>query len=112
MTDRVAARVLLALLRRRNGGLGRIAAVGGNLPERGHRDAATIGFVSSFEPIGAGGAAALAAPIVRRVAASAHAPWIGSIPGLVGIGCVLSQSVRAAAPGSTPAFSALGAKTA
>ena len=40
MADGIAARALLAFLRRRPGTLGSIAAVGGDLPERGHREAA------------------------------------------------------------------------
>jgi len=86
----------------RPGALGRIAAAGGNLPERGHRIAvATIWVVSSFEPMGATDAAVLA----RRAAASANEPSMLSIPGLIGSGCVLSQSARAAALGLMLAFS-------
>src|SRR5580700_3641936 len=96
----IAAGALLAFIRRGSGALGGIAAVGLDLLERGHREAARIiGFVLQFEPDVPIGSAS-----PSGAAARARGPSMLISAALVGSGCVCSHSARAEAVGSTPAF--------
>src|ERR1700722_12041741 len=103
MADGIAARALFALLRVWAGAPARIAAVGLDLLEGGHRwPTAIIGFVLSIRPRFLAGRSSVAVLFsVRAVTVDATSPLL-SEP--IANGCVSSHSERAAAVGSIPAF--------
>jgi hypothetical protein len=92
MAHGVAAGAPFPFLRRRPGALGSIAAVGCDLPERGHRDAAgIIGFVS---PGTIDRFASAALPESVPTGSPARSPTALTFSGLAASGCVCSHAGR------------------